>query len=175
MIRIFADRITIKQIMHAIGDRVVDVRAWSGTPDASADTRNTRRAAERALIQVRDAQKPFPKVVTLCGSTKFKSTFERVNFEETMSGNLVISLGVFGHFDMPDFDWSSEAGQRSKTELDTLHLRKIDLADEILVINVDGYIGSSTRSEIAYARAKGKPVRYLEDPIAHHIRKELEE
>ena len=75
----------------------------------------------------------------------------------TLEGNIVISVGLFGHSGDEDV-WKPGV----KEMLDEMHLRKIDLADEIYVINVGGYIGSSTRSEIAYAQAHGKPVRYLE-------------
>jgi hypothetical protein len=104
-----------------------------------------------------------PKVVTLCGSTRFKDEINAANARLTMEGNLVISLGVFGHTDMPDHDWST-SGTEVKQMLDELHKRKIDLADEILVINVGGYIGESTRSEIRYAESVGVPVTYLEPP-----------
>lgn len=104
------------------------------------------------------------KIITLCGSTRFKDEFNKTNAELTMEGNLVISLGVFGHVDMPDHDWTT-GGNADKLMLDNLHKRKIDLADEILVINVGGYVGDSTRGEIAYAVEHGKTVRYLE-PLA---------
>ena len=78
----------------------------------------------------------------------------------TLQGCIVISVGLFGHSG-DDEVWKPG----TKEMLDDMHLRKIDMADEIFVINVGGYIGSSTRSEIAYAQAHGKPVRYLE-PLA---------
>lgn len=105
----------------------------------------------------------MPKIITLCGSTRFKDEINAANARLTMAGNLVISLGVFGHVDMPDHDWTT-GGNETKQMLDDLHKRKIDLADEILVINVGGYIGESTRGEIEYAEATGKPVRFLELP-----------
>lgn len=106
-----------------------------------------------------------PTVVCLCGSTRFKDTFVHANFDETLKGNIVLSIGcdlrtdqeLFGH--MTQDQWVAVKGQ-----LDELHKRKIDLADEIFVLNVGGYIGDSTRSEIAYAEAHGKRVRYLEEP-----------
>lgn len=112
---------------------------------------------------VRDFGGPRPRIVTLCGSTKFKTEINRVNAELTMRGVLVISLGVFGHVDMPDRDWST-GGSDDKVMLDALHKRKIDLADEIMVINVGGYVGESTRSEIEYAERIGRDVSYLEPP-----------
>ena len=97
------------------------------------------------------------KVITLCGSTKFKDEFLEAQKRLTLEGNIVISVGLFGHSGDNEV-WS--AG--TKEMLDDMHKRKIDMADEIFVINKGGYIGSSTRSEIEYAKAKGKAVRYLE-------------
>lgn len=78
-----------------------------------------------------------------------------------MAGELVISLGVFGHVDLPDHDWTT-GGNDDKRLLDELHKRKIDLADRVLIVNVGGYIGESTRGEIEYATSRGKRVDYLE-------------
>ncbi len=103
------------------------------------------------------------KIITLCGSTRFKDEINAANARLTMEGNIVISMGVFGHTDMPDQDWTTN-GNADKTMLDELHRRKIDLAYEIYVVNVGGYIGESTQGEIEYARAHGKIVRYLERP-----------
>ena len=75
----------------------------------------------------------------------------------TLEGNIVISVGLFGHSGDGEV-WSDGV----KEMLDDMHKRKIDMADEIFVINKGGYIGSSTRSEIDYAAASGKPIRYLE-------------
>ena len=97
------------------------------------------------------------RVITLCGSTRFKDVFMAEQKRLTLEGNIVISVGLFGHAG-DDEVWS----EGTKEMLDDMHKRKIDMADEILVINVGGYIGSSTRSEIEYARATGKAVRYLE-------------
>lgn len=95
------------------------------------------------------------KIITLCGSTKFKDEFEKSNKDLTLQGNIVISVGLFGHS-------GDIISDDQKLMLDEMHKRKIDLADEIFVINVGGYIGSSTRSEIEYAIRTGKGVRYLE-------------
>ena len=97
------------------------------------------------------------KVVTLCGSTKFKDEFMRAQKELTLKGFIVITVGLFGHSG-DDEAWTVG----TKEMLDDMHKRKIDMADEIFVINVGGYIGSSTRSEIEYAKAHGKKVNYLE-------------
>lgn len=98
------------------------------------------------------------KVITLCGSTRFREDFLEQQKRLTLEGNIVISVGLFGHSGDQEV-WTEGV----KEMLDDMHKRKIDMADEIFVINVDGYIGSSTRSEIAYAIENGKPVRYLEE------------
>lgn len=98
-----------------------------------------------------------PKIICLCGSTKFKYNFIRANFELTMQGIIVLTVGWFTHSDLERYLPTNE----EKTALDELHLRKIDLADEVKVINVNGYIGESTRREIEYAKKHGKPVSYL--------------
>lgn len=112
---------------------------------------------------VRDFGGPRPTIVTLCGSTRFKDQINAENARLTLAGNLVISLGVFGHVDLPGHDWST-GGTEAKVGLDELHRRKIDLANIVHVVNPDGYIGESTRSEIEYAEKFGKPITYLVDP-----------
>ena len=98
------------------------------------------------------------KVITLCGSTRFKDAFLEAQKRLTLEGNIVISVGLFGHSGDEEV-W--EPG--TKEMLDDMHRAKIDMADEIFVINVGRYIGSSTRAEIEYAQATGKPVSYLEE------------
>ena len=95
-------------------------------------------------------------VITLCGSTRFKAEYERVQKELTLQGNIVISVGLFGHSG-DDEVWKDGV----KEMLDEMHLAKIDMADEIFVINPGGYIGQSTSREIAYARSRGKTVKSL--------------
>ena len=104
------------------------------------------------------------KVITLCGSTRFKEAFIEAQKRLTLEGNIVISVGLFGHSGDTEVweDMSEDTLTKTKEMLDDMHKRKIDMADEILVINVGGYIGSSTRSEIEYALETGKAVRYLE-------------
>ena len=97
------------------------------------------------------------KIITLCGSTKFKDEFIAEQKRLTLEGNIVISVGLFGHSGDNEV-WSESI----KEMLDDMHKRKIDLADEIFVINVGGYTGSSTISEIEYAIKTKKSVRYLE-------------
>lgn len=106
------------------------------------------------------------KIITLCGSTRFKAEYERMNAELTLKGNIVLSVGVFGKE-------LGEGGKKNNTPLtskqkillDQIHLAKIDLSDEIFVINVDGYIGKSTHKEIRYATIKGMKIVFLEESI----------
>jgi hypothetical protein len=100
--------------------------------------------------------KEKPTVVCLCGSTRFADAFRNAMREETLAGKIVLTVGLLGHAEGIDMEGPV------KKMLDELHLRKIDLADEVLVLNVGGYVGYSTGKEIAYAHANGKPVRYLE-------------
>lgn len=98
-----------------------------------------------------------PTLVCLCGSGRFREAFEQAEFHETMAGKIVLTIGCNTKDIARDVDWS-----HVKPMLDELHLRKIDLADEVLILNVDGYVGESTRSEIEYAMRAGKVIRYLE-------------
>ncbi len=96
------------------------------------------------------------KIITLCGSTKFKNEYLEVQKRLTLEGNIVISVGLFGH------SGDNEVYTENKKEmLDDMHLRKIDLADEIFVINTGGYIGESTKRDIEYAGKTGKIIKYL--------------
>ena len=97
------------------------------------------------------------QVITLCGSTKFKDEFLRIQKELTLKGYIVISVGLFGHSGDNEV-WTDD----TKTMLDNMHKAKIDMADEIFVINKNGYIGSSTKSEIEYALSTNKKVNYME-------------
>jgi hypothetical protein len=105
------------------------------------------------------------KVITLCGSTKFKDEFLKAQKDLTLKGNIVISVGLFGHSGDSEVWENMDEGTLIKTKemLDDMHKRKIDMSDEIFVINVNGYIGDSTKSEIEYAIKTGKKVNYLED------------
>ena len=95
------------------------------------------------------------KVITLCGSTRFKDEFIETQKKLTLQGNIAISVGLFGHC-------GDILSEKEKIMLDDMHKRKIDMVDEIFVINVGGYIGESTRSEIEYAIANHKGVHFLE-------------
>ena len=98
-----------------------------------------------------------PRIVCLCGSTRFSKAFQEANFRETLAGRIVLSIGC---------DCKSDEGlgltEYDKKRLDELHLRKIDLSDEVLILNVNGYIGKSTENELQYARSHNKGIRFLE-------------
>ena len=102
----------------------------------------------------------FPTIVTLCGSTRHGlDAFRRANLTETLAGRIVLSIGC----DTKSDD-ALQLQPGDKERLDELHLRKIELADEVLILNVGGYIGESTRRELEHARRLGKPIRFLEPP-----------
>ena len=90
-------------------------------------------------------------VVCLCGSTRFRAEIVEANRLLTLEGHIVLAPGVFGHDGDPITD-------DEKAKLDALHLRKIDMAEQVIVIAPGGYIGESTRREIVYAESTGKPV-----------------
>lgn len=112
---------------------------------------------------VRDFGGPRPEIVCLCGSTRFYDAFQQANYDLTMAGSIVLAPGVWVRSDPAYADLPEEIRTEAKIDLDELHKRKIDLADRVLVINVGGYIGESTRDEIDYAVKIGKPVHYLEE------------
>lgn len=93
-----------------------------------------------------------PEIVCICGSIRFVEQLRSANRDLTLTGAIVVA--------------PSEAGEsithEQKAALGALHLRKIDLADRVLVVNPGGYIGESTSSEIAYAHATGKPVSFTD-------------
>jgi hypothetical protein len=100
-----------------------------------------------------------PRIVCLCGSTRFRAAYERAFYEEEHAGRICLTAPCFK-------DDPCCKTPEDHARLDELHLRKIDLANEILVLNVSGYIGDSTRREIAYAQSQGKPIRWLEEPTS---------
>ncbi len=103
----------------------------------------------------------FPTIVCLCGSTRFYEAFQKANYDETMAGRIVLTVG---HYPNSNGEHGEIVGctPEQKVALDELHKRKIDLCDEVLILNVGGYIGDSTQSELSYARSLGKRVRWLE-------------
>ncbi len=115
-----------------------------------------------AIRWVDGEQKGKPRVVCLCGSTRFFPQFQEANFAETMAGNIVLSVGFYPHAVGEMHGEGVGITPDQKQGLDELHLRKIDLADEVLILNVGGYIGESTARELAYAYERGKAVRFLQ-------------
>jgi hypothetical protein len=112
-----------------------------------------------------------PIIVCLCGATRFSEAFREAQFKETMDGKIVLTIGcnmrsdedLFGHMAEP-------AKEIIKKRLDELHFRKIELANEVLFLNVDGYIGQSTYNELEHARKQGKRIRWLEEIGAPNLR-----
>lgn len=104
-----------------------------------------------------------PTIVTLCGSTRFVDEFNRQRVALTQAGEIVLSIELVTT--QAREDDPQHVNPELKARLDELHKRKIDLSDYILVLDVGGYVGPSTRSEIEYAEATGKPVRYLSQVV----------
>ena len=103
------------------------------------------------------------KVICLCGSTRFTEEMLVKQWELTKQGNVVLSWCALPASYFEGEDKTHIGDQEGVKEIvDEVHMRKIDLADEVFVINVNQYIGQSTSNEIYYARRQGKPVRYLE-------------
>ncbi|MFF3208370.1 hypothetical protein [Streptomyces sp. NPDC002962] len=113
-----------------------------------------------------DTIPPRPPIVVLCGSSRFWDAFTEAALYETVAGRIVLAPGC--NLKTPHPLWDDPArADRLKRVLDDLHLRKIDLADDVLIVNPGGYIGDSTRREIAYARSLGKPLRYTHPTPDH--------
>ena len=102
------------------------------------------------------------KVITLCGSTRFKEAFIETQKRLTLEGNIVISVAFFSQTDDVWENMTETEIAEKISMLNEMHRQKIDMADEVYVINVGGYIGKSTFSEIEYAKSIGKEIRYLE-------------
>ena len=96
------------------------------------------------------------KIITLCGSTKFKKEFEEINKKLTLEGNIVLSLGVFSHTD------GEQLSDEQIKMLKDIHKQKIAMSDEIFVINKNSYIGNGLKEEIEYAKQLNKEISYLE-------------
>jgi len=111
--------------------------------------------------------KERPDIVCLCGSTKFKQEFIKANFEFTMKGYIVLTVGWFSHADGKTYTPT----KREKQKLDELHCAKIDLADEVYILNIDNYIGESTAREIYHAVYTGKEIYYKEEMPIENIQK----
>ena len=120
-----------------------------------------QRGAHRLPVPVlvRRFGGPRPEIVCLCGSTRFVDEFNRQRKDLTEQGVIVLSIEVVTT-QAREVD-PQHANPELKARLDELHKRKIDLCDWVLVLDVDGYIGESTRAEIGYATRIGRPIRYL--------------
>lgn len=135
----------------------------SDNPRLASDIlKNLAEAIERREKEVAEEvpESSKPKVVCLCGSTKFADEYREANRRETLAGNIVLSIGVDFKTDPVVKELDPTKLADLKDEMDELHRRKIDLSDMILVINPGGYIGDSTKAEIKYAQSKGKIVLY---------------
>lgn len=141
---------------EAIGLAAREIYTIYGDYNKSLETANYVLNALESLGYVQK-DPARPKIVCLCGSGRFKDAFEQVEFDETLRGNIVLTIGCNAH-DIA----RSEKLKHCKPMLDELHLRKIDLADEVIILNVGGYIGESTRNELNYALSKNKKMAYLE-------------
>ncbi len=120
------------------------------------------------IVKLSASENPAkPIVVTLCGSTRFFETFREVGLSETLAGRIVLSIGAAVKPDDEHFaDMPEEERQNLKESLDELHKRKIDLSDEVLILNVNDYVGPSTMGELEYARSLDLHVRWL-NPSRH--------
>jgi hypothetical protein len=145
-------------------------RRWENLDYRTKQSKANQRASELAARarakrskHVKPKKTERPTIVCLCGSTRFWRLFQQAGLRETMAGRIVLSIGAasgtddehFGNLPRDEYD-------RIKTMLDELHMRKIDLADEVLILNHEGYIGESTARELAYAQKLGKRVRFWE-------------
>ena len=132
---------------------------WSHQADAYRDCADILKEALGDEDRVQR-----PPIICLCGSTRFMDAFFEAGWQATLAGKIVLSVGVCKHVDTEGGHGGEMLGPETVAALDELHLRKIDLADQVLILNVGGYIGESTGRELAYARSIGKSVRFLEPP-----------
>lgn len=100
-------------------------------------------------------------VITLCGSMRFGAEFERLDAELTLAGHVVLTPTAL--------DPSAELNAEERARLGRVHLRKVAMSDEVLIVNVGGYVGESTRREIEHARSRGIPVKFLEPQANDHL------
>jgi hypothetical protein len=118
--------------------------------------------ADRQVIHICEDD-DFPEIVVLCGSTRFWKTFQQVSLSETLAFRIVLNIGAASGTDDDHFGNLPRAEYDAvKEKLDLLHMKKIDLADRVIILNVGGYIGKSTRKELLYAIGQGKKITFLE-------------
>ena len=113
-------------------------------------------AREGRIQSLESLNKNKYRIITLCGSIKFKDEFMKIQEKLTLDGNIVLTPNFFNNIKKEDID------EKTKKMLDEMHKQKIYMSNEIYVINVGGYIGESTKNEIEYAKARGKRISYLE-------------
>jgi len=147
----------LKELMDYIQEN------WASKMDFIIFTDISNTAQE--LIAKEKEEKNRPKIVCLCGSTRFMDYFFEAGWNFTLQGYIVLSVGVCKHTDAEGGHGAEAISQEVADKLDELHLRKIDMADEVFILNVDGYIGKSTTKEIEYAIKTKKPVRFLHGNI----------
>ncbi|KFG77414.1 hypothetical protein [Streptomyces mutabilis] len=113
--------------------------------------------------KLRDAKKQLslPRIVVICGSTRFMTEMNEADLRETEAGRIVVKPGC--DLKSPHALRSDPVEAEAKVRLDDLHRAKVRLADEVLVVG--DYVGDSTRAEIAYARSLGKPVRFTHPEV----------
>jgi alkanesulfonate monooxygenase SsuD/methylene tetrahydromethanopterin reductase-like flavin-dependent oxidoreductase (luciferase family) len=148
---------------EALGKAIQQAHGIWREPGYSEHSADIAEVSQALLAQTKPVR---PIIVCLCGSTRFWRIFQQASLQETMAGRIVLSIGAasgtddehFGNLPRDEYD-------RIKTMLDDLHMRKIDLCDEVLVLNLEGYIGESTARELAYARKLGKIVRFWEPEL----------
>lgn len=97
------------------------------------------------------------KVITLCGSLRFKEKMMKVALELELQGNCVLTP-IYPISDDKD-DFTEEEAKM----LGDMHRCRIDLSDAVYIVNKDGYIGNSVKAEIEYAKSKNKEIIYLEN------------
>jgi hypothetical protein len=121
--------------------------------------------------RVEEVYTDMPEIVCLCGPVKFVDAFQKAQLEETLKGNIVLTIGCNMKTDKETFGGMSEEMLRiTKEKLDELHKRKIDISDRVHILNVDDYIGDSTKGELQYAKMRHKKISYLNAFGAPYIR-----
>ena len=135
------------------------VKVMRNTAVVDDDFPKAMYAVDRLVYQIENSP-AIPKVICLCGSSRFFGEYQKAEYELTMSGHIYLSIGFYPH--SPTHGEGIGHNSQEKIMLDELHKRKIDMSDEVFVLNVGGYIGESTQSEIEYAEKHGIPVKYLE-------------
>lgn len=99
------------------------------------------------------------KVITVCGSLRFMKEIMEITEKMDLQGNCMLSIVYPTRTDKDDYT------EEEKVVLREMHKERIKISDAILVVNVDNYIGSSTKSEIEFAKSLNKEIVYYTDLI----------